>query len=86
MPRPFLRPKTAIADRHSFAEGISQGGGRQAPVSEKAIQASCDGCGSVVVFGPPEVAGLCPFCGAAIVAEPKAADPLIAPMESYPLR
>jgi hypothetical protein len=32
-----------------------------------------------VVFEPPEVAGVCPFCGSPIVAQPQAADPLIAP-------
>ena len=42
-------------------------------------QVSCDGCGSVVAFEPPEVAGICPFCGDALVAQAKAADPLIAP-------
>jgi hypothetical protein len=56
------------------------------PLSEPAIQASCDGCGSVVVFEPPEVAGSCPFCGASIVAEPKAADPLIAPDGVLPVK
>src|ERR1039457_438099 len=65
--------EAVMADRHPFAEAISQGGGQQVPISEQAIQASCDGCGSVVVFEPPEVAGSCPFCGASIVAEPKAA-------------
>jgi ribosomal protein S27E len=65
--------EAVMADRHPFAEAISQGGGQQVPISEQAIQVSCDGCGSVVVFEPPEVAGSCPFCGASIVAEPKAA-------------
>ena len=32
-----------------------------------------------MAFQPPETAGVCPFCAAAIVAQPKAADPLIAP-------
>jgi ribosomal protein S27E len=68
-----------MTGRHSFAEAISRGGDRHVSISEQAIQVSCDGCGSVVVFEPPEVAGTCPFCGGAIVAEPKAADPLIAP-------
>ncbi len=49
------------------------------PMSDKALEVSCDGCGSLVVFEPPEVAGTCPFCAATIVAQPKASDPLIAP-------
>jgi ribosomal protein S27E len=44
-----------------------------------ALQVTCSGCGSTVTFEPPEVAGVCPFCGAKIVAQPRAADPLIAP-------
>jgi Zn finger protein HypA/HybF involved in hydrogenase expression len=79
-------PEAAMADPHSFAEAIAPGGAQHAPISEQAIQASCDGCGSVVVFEPPEVAGSCPFCGASIVAEPKAADPLIAPDGVLPVK
>lgn len=48
-------------------------------LSEGALQVTCDDCGATVAFEPPEVAGACPFCGAALVAQPKAADPLIAP-------
>jgi len=44
-----------------------------------ALQVTCSGCGSTITFEPPEVAGLCPFCGAKIVVQPRAADPLIAP-------
>jgi hypothetical protein len=43
------------------------------------MQVNCSGCGSVVTFEPPDVAGVCPFCGDAMVAQPKSADPLIAP-------
>src|SRR5579864_5403975 len=49
------------------------------PLTAQALEVNCDGCGSVVAFQPPETAGMCPFCGAAMVAQPKAADPLIAP-------
>src|SRR5579872_855005 len=55
-------------------------------ITEKALQVSCTGCGSVVAFEPPEVAGICSFCGTAIVAEPKAADPLIAPDGVLPVK
>ena len=79
-------PQAVMADRHPFVEAISQNGGRQVSISEQAIQVSCDGCGSVVVFEPPEVAGTCPFCGGAIVAEPKAADPLVAPDGVLPVK
>ena len=57
-----------------------------APLGEKAIEVTCDGCGSVVTFEPPETAGTCLFCGAAIVAQPKASDPLIAPDAVLPAK
>jgi hypothetical protein len=79
-------PQAVMAGRHPFAEAISPGGGEQVAISQQAIQVSCDGCGSVVVFEPPEVAGTCPFCGGAIVAEPKAADPLIGPDGVLPVK
>jgi ribosomal protein S27E len=56
------------------------------PLSAVALEVNCDGCGSVVVFEPPEVAGACSFCGAMIVAQPKAADPMIAPDAVLPVK
>jgi ribosomal protein S27E len=56
------------------------------PLSALALEVTCDGCGSVVVFEPPEVAGACSFCGAMIVAQPKAADPMIAPDAVLPVK
>ena len=56
------------------------------PLSPQALEVSCESCGSVVLFEPPQVAGACTFCGAAIVAQPKAADPLIAPDAVLPIK
>src|SRR5216684_157336 len=56
------------------------------PITAQALQVTCTGCGSVVAFEPPEVAGTCSFCGTAIVAQPKAADPLIAPDGVLPFK
>ena len=56
------------------------------PLTEQALQVQCTGCGSVVAFEPPEVAGTCPFCGANIVNQPKAADPLVAPDALLPFK
>jgi ribosomal protein S27E len=53
-------------------------------ISETALQVNCSGCGATVEFQPPEVAGSCPFCAAAIVAQPKSADPHIAPAAVLP--
>jgi len=56
------------------------------PISDNAMEVRCGGCGSVVAFEPPTIAGSCSFCGAAIVAAPKAADPLIAPDAVLPFK
>lgn len=77
-PAPSARPE-GIAS-HSLDEFT----GKQAspdlrPISAEALQVTCAACGSAVTFQPPEVAGQCPFCGDTLVAQPKAADPLVAP-------
>jgi ribosomal protein S27E len=64
---------------HGFDEFVAAGAAKLAPLTGQALEVSCDGCGSVVAFEPPQVAGVCPFCGAGLVAQAKAADPLIAP-------
>jgi len=72
---------------HSLDEYVNRAAGQSvAPITEQALQAQCTGCGSVVHFEPPEVAGACPFCGANIVDQPKAADPLVAPDGVLPFR
>ena len=48
-------------------------------LAETALEVKCDSCGASVTFTPPEVAGECSFCGIKIVAQPKSADPLVAP-------
>jgi ribosomal protein S27E len=55
-------------------------------LSAEALEVNCDSCGSVVVFEPPEVAGACSFCGAMIVAQAKAADPMVAPDAVLPVK
>lgn len=55
-------------------------------VGENALEVSCTRCGATVTFTPPEVAGACPFCGSAIVAQPKSADSMVAPEGLLPFR
>jgi ribosomal protein S27E len=73
-------PVTGVAPPHSLEEFLAKTDDTHLrPLTAQALEVSCDGCGSQIAFQPPEVAGTCPFCGADIVAQPKAADPLIAP-------
>jgi DNA-directed RNA polymerase subunit RPC12/RpoP len=48
-------------------------------LSATAVEVNCADCGANITFEPPKVAGSCPFCAAKIVAQPKIADPTIAP-------
>lgn len=72
--------KPDVETRHPLDDYVGAGAAqRLGHMSDKAVEVSCSGCGSQVIFEPPEVAGVCAFCGAKIVAQPKAADPMIAP-------
>jgi len=51
-----------------------------------ALEVQCQSCGAKVTFTPPEVARQCDFCGAQIVAQPKIADPILAPEAVLPFR
>ena len=55
-----------------------------AALSETALEVSCSDCGANITFEPPQVAGSCPFCGSNIVAQPKLAEPTIAPEAIIP--
>jgi len=64
---------------HSLDETLAQAAAGAVALSTKALEVTCTGCGAAVVFEPPQVAGNCSFCGADLVAQPRAADPLVAP-------
>jgi DNA-directed RNA polymerase subunit RPC12/RpoP len=63
-------------DYYAFLE---RGTRQLQPMAQNAMQVRCDSCGAIVNFTPPETATVCDFCAAKIVAQPKAADPLVAP-------
>ncbi len=48
-------------------------------LAANALEVQCQSCGAKSLFIPPEVAGRCEFCGVQIVAQPKSADPIMAP-------
>src|SRR3984957_6625561 len=73
---------TTVVVAHALEDALAH----VTPLSDVALEVNCDGCGSVVVFEPPEVAGACSFCGAMIVAQAKAADPMIAPDAVLPVK
>lgn len=63
----------------SYDEYLNQNRTRLAALSSTALEVQCSDCGAHITFEPPHVAGQCPFCAASIVAQPKHADPTLAP-------
>ena len=55
-------------------------------LAANALEVQCQSCGAKSIFTPPEVAGKCDFCGVQIVAQPKSADPIVAPSGLLPFR
>jgi hypothetical protein len=55
-------------------------------LERNALETECTSCGAKVIFVPPQVAGECDFCGAKIVAQPRSADPIVAPEGVLPFR
>lgn len=55
-------------------------------LADNALEVECANCGATVTFTPPQVAGACSFCGSPLVAQSKAADPIIAPEGVLPFR
>jgi ribosomal protein S27E len=86
LPAPSTAAATALQP-HSLDEFMAKGGtAGLVSIGAKALEITCTGCGAAVVFEPPQVAGKCSFCGADLVAQPKAADPLIAPDAVLPAK
>lgn len=76
----------AHIQEHSYEQYLHIEPANLKKLGEQALEVACGGCGAVVDFVPPDIAGTCSFCGAAIVAEPKQADPVVAPHAILPFR
>lgn len=70
--------KDQVVER-SYEQYLQAPPGRQAAIADGALEVRCDGCGAAVEFVPPQVVERCSFCGREVVAQPKSADPMIAP-------
>jgi DNA-directed RNA polymerase subunit RPC12/RpoP len=66
-------------EERSYEEYLRLHAGQLVSLAEGALEVRCDACGASVTFAPPEVAGECDFCGSRIVAQPRSADPVVAP-------
>jgi len=79
-----LPKSTERIEERSFDEFLKVGADQLGTVAVNAVEVSCTSCGATVTFAPPEVAGECPFCGTTIVAQPKSANPMVAPEAVLP--
>src|ERR1051325_6839325 len=71
-------------EERSYEAYLQAGAAQMGTLAANAVQVTCTQCGATISFTPPEVAGECSFCGATIVAQPKAAGPLVAPEAVLP--
>jgi ribosomal protein S27E len=68
----------------SYEEYLKPRSEKLTALADDALEVRCDGCGATVSFTPPQVAGECAFCGRKIVAQPRSADPVVAPEAVLP--
>ncbi len=73
-------------EEHSFEQYLQVRPEQMQQLAAGALEVQCQSCGALVTFTPPEVARRCDFCGVDIVAQPKSADPIIAPEAVLPFR
>src|SRR5215212_5621688 len=76
----------AEVEERSFEQYLRPQAGQLQVLAQDALEVQCNSCGAIVTFVPPEVARECDFCGAKIVAQPKSADPTVAPEGVLPFR
>ena len=75
----IIPENSAQVQERSYEDYLRPQSGQLKALAENALEVRCDGCGAIVTFSPPDVAGDCSFCGVPIVAQPKSADPLVSP-------
>jgi Zinc-finger of RNA-polymerase I-specific TFIIB, Rrn7 len=87
---PYCGHKEQIPDsadqieEHSFEQYLQIRPEQMQQLAANALEVQCESCAALVTFTPPEVARRCDFCGVDIVAQPKLADPILAPEAVLP--
>jgi DNA-directed RNA polymerase subunit RPC12/RpoP len=70
---------TAAVQERPFEQYANVRPEQMGQLATNAQEVQCQSCGAKSLFVPPEVAGRCEFCGVQIVAQPRSADPIMAP-------
>ena len=76
----------AKVEERPFEQFLRMRSEQMGRLAANALEVQCQGCGAKSLFIPPEVAGRCEFCGVQIVAQPKSADPILAPEGVLPFK
>jgi ribosomal protein S27E len=81
-----IAPPAGAVEERSYEEYLQLHAERMGTLAEGALEVACQTCGATVTFTPPMVAGECDFCGSPLVAQPRSADPVLAPEGVLPFR
>ncbi len=81
-----IEPPAGAVEERSYEQYLQLHADRLGTLAEGALEVACQTCGATVTFTPPMVAGECDFCGSPLVAQPRSADPVLAPEGVLPFR
>jgi hypothetical protein len=81
-----IEPPAGAVEERSYEEYLQLHADQMGTLAEGALEVACQTCGATVTFTPPLVAGECDFCGSPLVAQPRSADPIVAPEGVLPFR
>ncbi len=81
-----IEPPAGAVEERSYEEHLQLHPDQMGALAEGALEVACQTCGATVTFTPPLVAGECDFCGSPLVAQPRSADPVLAPEGVLPFR
>ncbi|HEX8336989.1 MAG TPA: hypothetical protein VF621_09675, partial [Pyrinomonadaceae bacterium] len=81
-----IEPPAGAVEERSYEQYLQLHADRMGTLAEGALEVACQTCGATVTFTPPMVAGECDFCGSPLVAQPRSADPVLAPEGVLPFR
>ncbi|MDT5156060.1 MAG: hypothetical protein QOH51_417 [Acidobacteriota bacterium] len=81
-----IAPSGGAVEERSYEQYLQLHADRMGTLAEGALEVACQTCGATVTFTPPLVAGECDFCGSPLVAQPRSADPVLAPEGVLPFR
>ncbi|HVF66165.1 MAG TPA: hypothetical protein VM914_00780 [Pyrinomonadaceae bacterium] len=81
-----IAPAADSVEERSYEDYLRLHADQMGTLAAGALEVACQTCGATVTFTPPMVAGECDFCGSPIVAQPRDADPIVAPEGVLPFK